>query len=392
MTELKSDSGIDYSNLQALLAKQQWQEADQETLSVMSKALPNSDAPDMVGDMSQFPCSDLQTIDQLWLEHSSGRFGFSIQKKRWESLGGKLDETELSDNTFFENTFATNVGWKKDTNFLNSQELDYSLDAPEGHLPATWVNSDTIIAASGQIYKAWKRLQHCSESSRNPITSSPVNNASSQAENAQFNTSNPPQSVSISTTQLNQATATLISQLTNELNYRKRHHRNNRYTYLALSIGGLIFTCFATISGIAGSIDTDPKSTASFCPIPWNNALCFTNIKRVDAWRFLTPFCTTIAATLQGAVLGFPVQQRAKLHRSIRAKADSLKSELEVDQFLGVTPEHLKEISQKLSQIKIEGSNEDGETNKEINTLTLEQINSTVAKMTELKTELEKMK
>ncbi len=124
----------------------------------------------------------------------------------------------------------------------------------------------------------------------------------------------------------------------------------------------------------------------------WGNVLCFTNIKRVDAWKFLTPFCTTIAATLQGAVLGFPVEQRAKLHRSIKAKTDSLKSELEVQQFLGFTPDYLTEISQKLSQIKIEGSNEDGETNPEINTLTLEQINTTLAKMTEIQKELEKLR
>lgn len=372
MTELKSDVGIDYSNLQTLLANQQWQEADQETLSVMSKALPNPDNPDMVGDMSQFPCSDLQTIDRLWLEHSRRHFGFSVQKERWESLGGKLEEIELSNNTFFDNDFATNVGWKKDTNFLNWEELDYSLTAPQGHLPAKWVNSDTIVAASGQIYKAWKRLQDCQESSSDPIT--------------------PPQPVSISPAQINQATATLISQLKDELDYRKHHHETNRNIYLGLSIGGLVFTCFATISGIAGNIDTDPKSTASFCPIPWGNVLCFTNIKRVDAWKFLTPFCTTIAATLQGAVLGFPVEQRAKLHRSIKAKTDSLKSELEVQQFLGVTPEYLTETSQKLSQIKIEGSNEDGETNPEINTLTLEQINTTLAKMTEIQKELEKLR
>jgi GUN4-like len=26
------------------------------------------------------PCQDLQTIDRLWMYHSNGKFGFSIQK------------------------------------------------------------------------------------------------------------------------------------------------------------------------------------------------------------------------------------------------------------------------------------------------------------------------
>lgn len=400
MTELKSDAGVDYSNLQILLANQQWQEADQETLSLMSQVLPNPDNSDMVGDMRHFPCSDLQTINQLWLEHSSGHFGFSVQKNEWESLGGKLDEIELSDNTFFDNDFATNVGWKKGTNFLNWEELDYSLNAPQGHLPAKWVNSDTIVAGSGQIYKAWKRLQHCPESSSAPITPPPASNAQSSADNAQFSTSNPPHSVSVSTEQLNQAVSTLINQLTNESNYRKLHHSYNRGTFLVLSIAGLAFTCLATIFGIIGNIDSGGKVKITVAvdgkeqPVqePTAHQEMLWGIKRTDLWKFLTPICTTMAATLQGAVLGFPVQQRAKLHRSVKAKTDSLKSELEVQKFLGVTPEYLKEISQKLSQIKIEGSNEDGETNKEINTLTLEQINTTVAKMTEIQKELENLR
>ncbi len=123
---LTSNAAVDYSTLETLLTNQQWREADQETLSVMFQVLPNRDTPDMVGDMSEFPCTDLQTIDQLWVKYSNGHFGFSVQKERWQSLGGKLDEMELLDNTSFDDNFAPTVGWKKDTNFLNSEELDYS--------------------------------------------------------------------------------------------------------------------------------------------------------------------------------------------------------------------------------------------------------------------------
>ena len=36
----------------------------------------------------RFPCKDLKTIDKLWIKHSNGHFGFSVQKRIWESLGG----------------------------------------------------------------------------------------------------------------------------------------------------------------------------------------------------------------------------------------------------------------------------------------------------------------
>jgi hypothetical protein len=39
--------------------------------------------------IEKFPCTDLGTIDQLWVKYSYGRFGFSVQKRIWESVGGK---------------------------------------------------------------------------------------------------------------------------------------------------------------------------------------------------------------------------------------------------------------------------------------------------------------
>ena len=71
---LKSDTGADYSKLRDFLKNQQWLEADQETLFIMQKILPFTDEggfvdENFVGDMSQFPCMDLQAIDQLWVKY-----------------------------------------------------------------------------------------------------------------------------------------------------------------------------------------------------------------------------------------------------------------------------------------------------------------------------------
>ena len=41
--------------------------------------------------MKNFPCQDLGTIDKLWVEYSDGKFGFSVQKKIYQDLGGTKD-------------------------------------------------------------------------------------------------------------------------------------------------------------------------------------------------------------------------------------------------------------------------------------------------------------
>lgn len=211
---------------------------------------------------------------------------------------------------------------------------------------------------------------------------------------AQLNPSLPLE-VSVSSENLNEAVIKLTSQLKKELGERENLHKKNRNIYLWLSISSIAFTCLATIFGIIGNIDSGREVEISVNGEEvqtQESQPTFLGIQRTDFWKFLTPICTTIAATLQGAVLGFPVQQRAKFHRLLEAKTDSLQSELEIQQFLGITPNYLQEMSQKLSQLKIEGSQEDGESNKEISTLTLEQINASIAKMTEIKAELEKLK
>lgn len=369
--EIINMTSTNYSTLENLLINQKWKEADEETLSIMLSILPNPQQPKLIGDMSEFPCPDLQKIDQLWVSHSQGKFGFSVQKNIWESLKSELDQLQPFDETLFNESFATKIGWIKEGNLLTPEQLDYSLNAPEGQLPAKWVNDD-FIAGKTNIDKTWQRLNLCLQSTS---PSSPNSNITPQ--------------------KLDEAIGKLTTQLTNEFNFRKDHHKSNRTNFLALSIASIVFTCLATIFGIIGNIDTGESSQVvtgqtTTQVIPDDTKLL--GIKRTDLWKFLTPICTTIAATLQAAVLGFPVQQRAKHHRTLAAQTDALKSELEIQQFLGISPEYLQKISHQLSQIKLTSANEDGETNGQISTLTLEQINAAVAEMTKLKTELENLK
>ncbi len=42
-------------------------------------------------ELLNFPCTDLRTIDRLWVKYSKGHFGFSVQKEIYLSVGGKPD-------------------------------------------------------------------------------------------------------------------------------------------------------------------------------------------------------------------------------------------------------------------------------------------------------------
>jgi len=83
--------------------------------------------------IENFPCTDLRTIDRLWVKYSNGRFGFSVQKRIWESFGGKPGKWDYE----IYKKFCDRVGWyemKKDT-WKSYDYLTFSLNAPLGHLP-----------------------------------------------------------------------------------------------------------------------------------------------------------------------------------------------------------------------------------------------------------------
>ena len=86
---LKSERGVDYTNLRDLLVAKKWKEADEETLRVMLKVAGREEEKYLEPEhIEKFPCEDLRTIDQLWVKYSNGRFGFSVQKRIFQSLGG----------------------------------------------------------------------------------------------------------------------------------------------------------------------------------------------------------------------------------------------------------------------------------------------------------------
>jgi hypothetical protein len=131
--DLSSEKNVDYTRLRDLLADGKWKEADEETLTVMLKAAGREKEGYLdIESIETFSCADFRTIDRLWIKYSDGRFGFSIQKRIWESVGGKPGEYDLE----IYQKFSDRVGWRVRKEWLTDSNISFSLNAPPGHLPS----------------------------------------------------------------------------------------------------------------------------------------------------------------------------------------------------------------------------------------------------------------
>ncbi|MEG4027772.1 MULTISPECIES: serine/threonine-protein kinase [unclassified Microcoleus] len=130
--KLISAKGVDYRQLDRLLASGKWQEADGETAIKMLEVAGRTKDGWLRGeDIDRFPCEDLRTIDQLWVKYSNGRFGFSVQKRIYESLGGSREY----DRKIWA-AFGERVGWRVNSSkWLHYNDLKFNTKAPIGHLP-----------------------------------------------------------------------------------------------------------------------------------------------------------------------------------------------------------------------------------------------------------------
>ena len=131
-----SETGINYTRLEELLATENWQEAHQETRDLMIQAGGREEAGYLDEEsIKNFPCQDLNTIDRLWSKYGDGKLGFNTQRQIWENMGGNTS----SGNDTLEK-FSVKVGWKKENSardeFLEYSELTFNPQiAVEGHLP-----------------------------------------------------------------------------------------------------------------------------------------------------------------------------------------------------------------------------------------------------------------
>jgi serine/threonine protein kinase len=147
---LISSCGMDYRKLRNYLEQGKWREADEETRRVMlAVAKQENEGWLNYEHINNFPYEDLRTIDQLWVKYSDGKFGFSVQKRIYQGLGG----TRVSRRKIWEK-FGDKVGWKKGGDWLYYSRLKWSKNAPIGMLP--WLVRGSLVGVS-----VFSRVETC---------------------------------------------------------------------------------------------------------------------------------------------------------------------------------------------------------------------------------------
>lgn len=130
-----------YESLQNLLQEGQWLKADQETVRLILSIAGQTNVENLrPAEIERLDCSELQVIDRLWSIYSNDRFGFSVQAKIYQDLGGSKQST-IEQNTGLIEQWGDRLGWRKNENWLKCSDLDYSEKAVEGGLPGLLWNS-----------------------------------------------------------------------------------------------------------------------------------------------------------------------------------------------------------------------------------------------------------
>ncbi|MEM6839139.1 MAG: GUN4 domain-containing protein, partial [Cyanobacteria bacterium P01_C01_bin.120] len=117
-----------YQQLEAYLQQGQWEAADEETYRLMITAVGKEAGQGFTRDeLLNFPCDELLAIDGLWVKHSQGKFGFSVQKNLYINQCGGIADGKYDKKAF--SKFINMVGWEKG--------IKYDISSTKGgHLPS----------------------------------------------------------------------------------------------------------------------------------------------------------------------------------------------------------------------------------------------------------------
>jgi hypothetical protein len=145
---LTSSVGANYAELQQQLARQEYQIADKLTLAKLCElagaAAVKRKWP-YFSEIEGLPVVDLQTIDQLWLAHSEGKFGYSVQRQLWVGAGKNWE------------ALWPKIGWREGkawTRYPNG--FTWNLSAPKGHLPLSNQLRGVQVINSLLNHPAWQ--------------------------------------------------------------------------------------------------------------------------------------------------------------------------------------------------------------------------------------------
>jgi hypothetical protein len=151
-----------YQSLEEHLKYQRWYAADQETCKLILKVSDREENGWLrEEDIKAFPCEELLAIDRLWIKHSNGLYGFSIQKDIYVECGGKLDFSYPSDETW--DKFCDRTAWKSEGELVIYPQpfFEKKLMCMKGHLPrALKIQKNT-----------WYQVTYCEDESAIPNNS-----------------------------------------------------------------------------------------------------------------------------------------------------------------------------------------------------------------------------
>ncbi len=149
------DSGceVDYAPLRQALSEGDFQQADTLTRQLLCQAAsyPTGAGAATRGwlyftDVRRIPVADLQTIDQLWRVASQDRFGFSVQRRIWISLGKQWDRLWPA------------IGWKNGSHWTRfPDEFNWEISAPKGHLPLSNQLRGAQVMTALLDHPAWEQ-------------------------------------------------------------------------------------------------------------------------------------------------------------------------------------------------------------------------------------------
>jgi GUN4-like/Trypsin-like peptidase domain len=145
---LSRTTGIDYTPLKELLAKQEWQQADKETQQLITRIIDTAKRQNRrsfitINAIADYSCRDIITIDRLWQQYSKNKFGFTPQQAVWLNL---QQNNNFSSDSW--RSFATEIGWKQGEvsnsgGYLLYEQLTFNPQtAPQGHLPWWFATSE----------------------------------------------------------------------------------------------------------------------------------------------------------------------------------------------------------------------------------------------------------
>lgn len=153
-TNLPSDVGMDYVPLATMLATGQLVEADQFTrdaLIVLAGSKEKGREFVYFTEVKNIPSTDLATIERLWNKFSRGKFGYSVQKKKYRQ---SKEDFEV---------FCKKIGWlttdgdvERKKRWFGASEFIYDVKkAPEGHLPLTSALRGTSLIKQLLAHPVW---------------------------------------------------------------------------------------------------------------------------------------------------------------------------------------------------------------------------------------------